>query len=110
MERRQFIRNSGAVALGSLMLNKWNTSFIEKKKYPPFGIQLFTLMSVIDADTKGTLEKVARIGYKEIESAFSRKGGFYGMTGKEFSKMVKDSGLHWRSHHAIGAPFKLPPN
>ena len=110
MQRRQFIQKSSVAALGTVVFNKWNSSLFQNKPYPPFGIQLFTLMSVIDADTKGTLDKVAAIGYKEIESAFSRKGGFYGMSGKEFSKMVKDSGMHWRSHHAIGAPFKLPSN
>jgi sugar phosphate isomerase/epimerase len=63
----------------------------------------------MDDDTKGTLQKIAAIGYKEVESAFSRKGGFYGMKPKEFAKMVKDNGLSWQSHHVIGAPFKMPP-
>jgi sugar phosphate isomerase/epimerase len=45
----------------------------------------------------------------EIESAFSRKGGFYGLSPKEFSKAVRDLGMSWKSHHVLGAPFKLPP-
>ena len=30
------------------------------------------------------------------------------MTGKELSGMIKDLGMTWRSHHVIGAPFKMP--
>jgi len=41
---------------------------------------------------QGTLKKVAGIGYKEIESAFSKKGNYYGMKAKEFASMVKDNG------------------
>ena len=64
----------------------------------------------MDADVEGTLKKIASIGYTEIESAFSRKGGFYGMSAKEFSAMLKNNGLSWKSHHVLGAPFKMPAN
>lgn len=60
-------------------------------------------------DVKGTLQKIAAIGYKNIESVFSKKGGYYGMKPKEFASMLKDLGLSWKSHHVLGAPFKLPP-
>ena len=49
------------------------------------------------------------IGYKKIESAFSKKGGYYGVKPKEFAIMVKDLGMSWKAHHVLGAPFKLPP-
>ncbi len=75
----------------------------------PFGVQLFTFFNVIDNDVQGTLKNVADIGYKEIESAFSRKGGYYGMKSKEFAALLKDLGLSWKSHHVLGAPFKMPP-
>ncbi len=73
------------------------------------GLQLFTLFNSIDNDVAGSLKKVAAIGYKEIESAFSKKGGYYGMSPKEFAAMLKDMGMSWKSHHVLGAPFKLPP-
>lgn len=82
---------------------------LEKKHgYVP-GVQLYTLMAVIDQDTQGTLKKLADIGYKNIDAAFSRQGGFYGKTAPEFAALLKGLGLNWRSHHVIGAPFKLPP-
>ena len=58
-------------------------------------------------DTKGTLQKLAAIGYKEVESAGSQKGNFYGYKPKEFAAMVKDAGMHWRSAHVGGAAFKM---
>ena len=74
----------------------------------PVGLQLFTFFSSIDDDVNGTLKKIAAIGYKEIESAFSKKGGFYGMKPKEFAALAV-LGMSWKSHHVIGAPFKMPP-
>ena len=31
------------------------------------------------------------------------------MKPKEFASLTKDLGLAWKSHHVIGAPFKMPP-
>jgi sugar phosphate isomerase/epimerase len=59
------------------------------------------------SDAKGTLQKLAAIGYKEVESAGSQKGNFYGFAPKEFAAMVKDSGMTWRSAHVGGAPFSI---
>src|SRR5205085_2629285 len=72
------------------------------------GLQLFTLFGTMDDDVVGNIKSIAGIGYQEIESAFSKKGGFYGMPPKDFAKLVTDNGMHWRSHHVLGAPFKLP--
>src|SRR3954469_4777270 len=106
--RRDFIKQYGAVGLGSLLLS--NNTYAFLKKQPALGLQLFTFFNTIDSDVRGTLKKIADIGYKEIESAFSRKGGYYGMNAKGFSSMLKDLGLSWKSHHVIGAPVKRPPD
>ena len=46
----------------------------------------------------------------QIESAFSKKGGYYGLKSKEFNSLVTSLGMTWKSHHVLGAPFKLPPD
>lgn len=107
--RRTFLKQSGSLVLGGLALGQGLASFYEKKPRYGLGVQLFTLMAVIDNDTKGVLQQLAALGYKNIESAFSRQGGFYGRTAREFAAMLRDMGLSWRAHHVIGAPFKLPP-
>lgn len=106
--RRQFLQNSLLTA-GSLYLSQNLLASSFRKKLPPPGLQLFTFFTEIDNDVPGTIKKVAAAGYKEIESAFSRKGGYYGMKPKEWSAFLKENGLSWKSHHVIGAPFKLPP-
>ena len=109
MRRRQFLKTSGTAVISSLLVpNELLTAF-SNKKYP-VGLQLYTFFNQIDDDVPGTLKKIAGIGYKEIESAFSKKGGYYGMKPKEFSKLVSDIGMSWKSHHVTGAPFKMPPN
>lgn len=107
--RRKFFRNSGALALGGLVLSgKGFASMLGNYAMHPVGLQLYTLGGTIDDDVPGTLKKVAQIGYKDLESAFSLKGSFYGMSSKAFAKMTSDMGLSWVSHHVGGAPFKMP--
>lgn len=108
--RRTFLRNSGALVAGGLMLNipSRALSFF-KLPVPAPGLQLFTLWTQLDEDLDGTLKKVATIGYRNLESAFSKLGGFYGLKPKEFAAKVKNLGMTWQSHHAIGAPFKPRP-
>jgi sugar phosphate isomerase/epimerase len=107
--RRKFLQQSGMFALTGLLLPGLDSaaSFFERKtKWPP-GLQLYTLGNLMTMDPKGTLQKLATIGYKELESAGSQKGNFYGFTPKEFAAMVKETGLHWRSAHVGGAPFTI---
>jgi sugar phosphate isomerase/epimerase len=110
MKRKKFIKNTAAVLTGSMLLrNNALASLASLPKERVIGLQLFTFFNVIDDDVQGTLKKIAAIGYKEIESAFSKKGGYYGMKPKEFASFLNDIGMSWKSHHVLGAPFKMPP-
>jgi len=108
LNRRKFLQGAGTLALGGMVLSGRAASLLEHRPGHKVGLQLFTFFGIIDEDVKGTLTKIAAIGYKEIESAFSKKGGYYGMKPKEFKAMVEGLGMTWKSHHVIGAPFKLP--
>jgi sugar phosphate isomerase/epimerase len=107
--RREFLHLSGAALAGSLLAPASVRAFFGQSPHP-IGLQLYTLFSVIDDDVPGNLKKVAAIGYTEIESAFSKKGGYYGMKPKEFAALVSSMGMSWKSHHVLGAPFKMPAN
>ncbi len=104
MERRNFLKQSSVFLAGSLFLPS-----IVQVAPRPIGVQLFTLFTTLDQDVKGNMQKIADLGYKEIESAFSRIGGFYGMSAMEFSNLNKSLGMNWVSHHVMGAPFKPRP-
>lgn len=111
IHRRTFLQKASTTALGTLLLGNRllamdNSSGVPM---PGAGLQLFTLFGVLENDLSGNLQKIAEIGYTEIESAFSPKPGMYGLPPKQFASLLKDMGMHWRSHHVLGAPFKPPP-
>ena len=107
--RRKFLEQSGTLALTGLLFPGINraASLFEWNANKPIGLQLYTLGNLMATDAKGTLQKLAAIGYKELESAGSQKGNYYGFKPKELAVMIKDAGMHWRSAHVGGAPFTI---
>jgi sugar phosphate isomerase/epimerase len=108
--RREFLKiASGAFAIGisGVSLSSFRSA-MAGEIFPEPGVNLFTFFSIIDSDVEGTLKKISALGVKNIESAFSRKPDYYGFKAKEFSKLIQDLGMNWRSHHVFGVPFKMP--
>lgn len=64
-----------------------------------FGLQLYTLRDVIDADPKATLKKVADMGYKQIEGYEGSQGIFWGMSNTAFKSYLDSIGLTMVSTH-----------
>lgn len=108
ISRRKFFVQSGALAIGSMAFPHLSLSAPARMR--PLGVQLFTFFMKIDEDLTGTLKKIADMGYKELETAYSMKGGYYGQRPKEFKKTANDLGLGWNSHHVLGTPFVPPPD
>ena len=111
INRRKFLQNTGALALGGLAISEQTTGMSITNNLADMknvGLQLYTVTNAMDTDLDATLKRIAEIGYKDLESAFTRKGGFYGLTAKEFAAKAKGYGLSWRAHHVGGAPFKMP--
>ena len=108
MQRRKFIQ-SGTLAAASLVLARSAAAgmLTGKKAFPSPGLQLYTLGDMMTKDAKDTLLQLAAIGYKELESAGSQKGNFYGYKPKELAAMIKDAGMTWRSAHVGGAAFNM---
>lgn len=94
--RRHFLKTTGALALGSLILPEFSFA-LAKIKNP--GIQLYSVRAEMLADAKGTLKQLADLGIKQIESARSAKGNYYGLTAKEMKETCKDLGMTLRSGH-----------
>jgi sugar phosphate isomerase/epimerase len=53
----------------------------------------------MDADVPGTLQKVADLGYKNLELASYSDGKFYNYAPAEFKRMVSDLGMQALSSH-----------
>lgn len=69
------------------------------------GLQLYSLRDELPKDVKGTLAKVAKAGFKEVETyGFSIKDQFWGLTPAEFKKLLDDNGLTAPSgHYGLGS-------
>ena len=94
--RRNFIYQTTALAVGSLTL----PSFIPTQSvHEDVGVQLYTFRDAMIQDPKGTLSKVAELGFKQLESARSDKGLYYGLTPTEMRDTCKALGLSIRSGH-----------
>ena len=94
--RRDFLKASGTLAVGSVI---WPHSAKANDKVKNIGIQLYTVRKEMLSDATGTLKRLAKIGYKELESARSEKGNYYGLQPKEIKKITKDLGMTLRSGH-----------
>ena len=53
-----------------------------------YGIQLYSVRDAMQEDVRGTLKKIADMGYKYVEFA-----GFFGHTAEEIRQMLDETGL-----------------
>jgi sugar phosphate isomerase/epimerase len=65
------------------------------------GIQLYSVRDEMKNNPLGTLQKVAAMGYKNVEHANYVNGKFYGYEPKEFRKVLDDLGLSMPSGHTV---------
>ena len=105
--RRDFLKTASLAAAGLSLpfTSKSNLldSFVAYKKLNAFGIQLWTVKEDMAADAKGTLAKLAKYGYKQIESFEGKQGMFWGMKNTEFKKLMDDLGMNLISSHCNNA-------
>jgi sugar phosphate isomerase/epimerase len=94
--RRNFIINTSLAAATVLALP--SLAFTMDKK--ELGLQLYTLRDELPNDVKSTLEKVAKAGYKTVETyGFSIKDQFWGLSPIELKKILDANHLKAPSGH-----------
>ncbi|QGK75154.1 sugar phosphate isomerase/epimerase [Flavobacterium sp. SLB02] len=94
--RRNFVINTSLAAATVLALP--SLAFTMDKK--EIGLQLYTLRDELPKDVKSTLEKVAKAGYKTVETyGFSIKDQFWGLTPIELKKILDANHLKTPSGH-----------
>jgi sugar phosphate isomerase/epimerase len=96
--RRNFLKASGMLAAGSLLLPDLIQA-ASRRSVKDVGLQLYTVRNEMLKDNVGTLKQVAALGYKGIESAGSDKGSYYGFKPAEMKKVCSDLGMTLRSGH-----------
>ncbi|GAB1462918.1 sugar phosphate isomerase/epimerase family protein [Pedobacter sp.] len=97
--RRNFIKETGILAASLALAPSLTKAFATFQK--PIGIQLYSLRDIIGNDLKGVIEKVAKAGYKEVETYGYApvKGSFWGLSPKEFKALLDANGLYSPSGH-----------
>ena len=95
--RREFLGAVGSAG-AMLALGTLGDETADAKKLGAIGLQLYTVRGEMKKDFFGTLAKVARIGYKDVEFA-----GYFGFDAKAVRAGLKQNGLVSTSSH-IGFP------
>lgn len=97
--RRNFLLNSSLALAGALTFP--NEILAAKKRKGITGIQLYSIRDDMKNNPLETLQKLAKMGYTNVEHAnyISRK--FYGYSASEFKKILDDLGLKMPSGHTV---------
>ena len=97
--RRKFIKNTAMVVAGSTLLS--NDLFASERKIVRVGVQLYSVRDAMGKDPKGSLKKLADMGYIHVEHANYINRKFYGFDAKEFKKILADLSLQMPSGHTV---------
>jgi len=98
MQRKDFITLS---SLGFLGLYSCGISHLKTYK-KTLAIQLYTVRDSISKDLEKTLERLASLGFTELE-IYGYNGTFFGKTRNEFQSILNNVGLKViSSHHTTG--------
>jgi sugar phosphate isomerase/epimerase len=100
--RRSFIKNSGLIALSVPFAKAGFIPEIKPRKLRAVGIQLYMVRDDMKRDPAGTLNKLGKMGYTQIESFGGDGGIFWGKTNKEFKVLASQNGLNLVSSHYAG--------
>lgn len=94
--RRDFLFKSSLFCTGALLLPNISLANAPKRVY---GVQLYSFRDDMGNDAKGTLKKIASLGIKEIESAKSSKGHYYGLSPEAMKSTCDELGMTLKSGH-----------
>lgn len=95
--RRDFLKQAGTLAAVACAQP---SLLLAAPAAPKVGLQLYSLRETIGADVKGTLAKIAKAGYQEVETyGYSPTNGFWGLKPAEFKAELASHGLSTPSGH-----------
>jgi sugar phosphate isomerase/epimerase len=103
INRRRFLSTAGQSVIGAVALTALNRIEGEAaaNKLGSIGVQLYTVRAEMAKDFEGSLQKVAAIGYKEVEFA-----GYYNQSPKDILAILGRYGLTAPAAHAPLADFQ----
>ena len=122
INKRDFLKNCGAFALGSLILQRLPAYSMLPRghHFDRIGVQLFSIPPILEKDFAGAMKMLSKLGYKEIEfygpypfsatedierwkavtpSLGFSGSGYFGLTVQQVKKILDDNGLTSPSMH-----------
>ena len=109
MDRRTFIASSTAAALASMSRFSWAAA---EHRIQRIGLELYTVRDALSKDFVGTIARVAKVGYKEVELAqFFAHLPQFNPSPKEARKILDAHGLTTPASHvpySALSPENLP--
>ena len=102
--RRSFLQST--LAAGAWAASPASARALAPAARPwPIGLQLYTVRNPLPKDFAGTLQKIAAIGYTEVEAA-----GFFGHSAASVKQMMDKAGLKCVSaHYTLADLIKTTP-
>jgi len=96
--RRLFLKEALAGAVVGLPMMKADlmVSLAKKRKLSRIGVQLYTVRRELEKDFEGTLEKVAALGFSEVEFA-----GYFNRTPQQVKSVLARNNLSSPSVHVL---------
>lgn len=94
MKRREFLAASGLIAATAAMLPIPHATAAQGRKLDRIGYQLYTARDLMAEDSEKVLNRLAEIGYHEVEFA-----GYHGHTPSTVRTMLDKAGLTAPSAH-----------
>jgi sugar phosphate isomerase/epimerase len=102
MKRRYFLQNL-SLGVAALYMNGCAGGSAVAN---PLALQLYSVRDAVAKDLEGTLNRIAELGYKELE-IYGYNGTFFGKTAKEFKSILDKAGIKVvSSHHNTGIAMK----
>ena len=93
ISRRDFVKTASATAIAAAILEQTPQLFADPLGLP-LGLQLYSVRDLLPKDYEGTLQQLAKIGYKEVEAA-----GYFGHTAPQVKQAMQNAGLNCVSAH-----------
>jgi sugar phosphate isomerase/epimerase len=95
--RRDFIRTSSVLAAGTILLPSFTMA--DSKMKP--GLQVYSVRNQLKEDFEGTMEQVAKVGYKHIEGyGLGTDGKFLDkISPAHYKKVIADLGMELKATH-----------
>ena len=99
ISRRDFIAQTSSILSASLLAAQ-DFSPMHSKKYK-MGLQLFSIREPLSKDVRGTIRKIAAVGYEDCETYGydPEKIQYYGMPAASFRQLLADNAMISTSGH-----------